>query len=113
MYGSALPIGDPVSALQVGCTTLGMSHALLRGQLFDMCLMDEAGQITLPASLGPLLQARAFCLVGDPYQLPPLVQNAAARAQGLGNSLFRRLSQAHPQVCLSPFVRRTLWADMA
>ena len=63
-----------------------------------MCLVDEAGQITLPAALAPLLQARAFCLVGDPYQLPPLVQNAEARTRGLGHSLFRRLSQAHPQV---------------
>ena len=75
-----------------------MGHALLQGQIFDLCLVDEAGQITLPASLGPLLQARAFCLVGDPYQLPPLVQNPVARAQGLSTSLFRRLSQAHPQV---------------
>lgn len=84
--------------LQVGCTTLGMTHALLRNQTFDMCLMDEAGQITLPASLAPLLQARAFALIGDPYQLPPLVQSPAAKAQGLGASLFHRLSQAHPQV---------------
>ncbi|KAK9793498.1 hypothetical protein WJX73_007951 [Symbiochloris irregularis] len=81
----------------VGCTTLSMGHALLKGQVFDMCLVDEAGQITLPASLGPLLQARAWCLVGDPYQLPPLVTNPQARAQGLSTSLFRRLSQAHPE----------------
>ena len=75
-----------------------MGHALLKGQVYYMCLVDEAGQITLPAALAPLLQARSFCLVGDPYQLPPLVQNPQAKTHGLSDSLFHRLSQAHPQV---------------
>ena len=35
--------------------------------------------------------------VGDHYQLPPLVQSAAAAQGGLGESLFRRLCDAHPQ----------------
>ena len=86
------------SAMQVGCTTLGISHPLLKGRVFDMCLMDEAGQTLLPAAIGPLLRSRAFCLVGDPYQLPPLVQNPEAQARGLGDSLLRLLCQAHPQV---------------
>lgn len=42
--------------------------------------------------------------VGDHYQLPPLVQSAAAAQGGLGESLFRRLCEAHPQVrCLLLF----------
>ena len=44
------------------------------------------------------LQARTFVLVGDHNQLPPLVTSAAAEAGGLGRSLFRLLSEAHPQV---------------
>ena len=35
--------------------------------------MDEAGQISQPASIGPLLKAKRFILVGDDAQLPPLV----------------------------------------
>ena len=31
---------------------------MLKGQEFDCCILDEAGQMTLPASLGPLLKAR-------------------------------------------------------
>lgn len=42
-------------------------------------------------------QAKAFVLVGDHYQLPPLVSNRAAQEAGLGNSLFRVLAEAHPQ----------------
>ena len=55
-------------------------------------------QVTLPAVLGALGLARSFCLVGDHYQLPPLVQCRAAAAGGLDRSLFRRLCETHPQV---------------
>ena len=44
--------------VQVACTCLGTSHPMLKGQEFDCCILDEAGQMTLPASLGPLLKAR-------------------------------------------------------
>ena len=83
---------------QVGVTALGIGHALLSGLTFDVCLVDEAGQTPLPAVLGPLLKARALCLVGDQYQLPPLVQNERARQAGLGDSLFRQLCQQQPLV---------------
>ena len=84
--------------MQVGCTCLSAGHALLQSRAFDVCIIDEAGQITLPAVLGALMRAQAFCLVGDHHQLPPLVQNPAAAEQGLGCSLFRRLCDAHPEV---------------
>ena len=66
-----------------------------------MCIVDEAGQITLPACIAPLLKARAFTLVGDHYQLPPLVQNKQAAEGGLADSLFLRLCEAHPKVSSS------------
>uniref|UniRef100_A0A0D9W8R2 DNA replication ATP-dependent helicase/nuclease n=1 Tax=Leersia perrieri TaxID=77586 RepID=A0A0D9W8R2_9ORYZ len=81
----------------VGVTCLGIYHPLLTHKKFDTCIMDEAGQITLPVSLGPLMLATKFVLVGDHYQLPPLVQSSEARENGMGISLFRRLSEAHPQ----------------
>lgn len=81
----------------VGVTCLGIKHPLLVKKKFDVCIMDEAGQITLPVSLGPLMLASTFVLVGDHYQLPPLVQSVEARENGMAVSLFCRLSQAHPQ----------------
>ena len=45
-----------------------------------------------------LLVCRAFSLVGDHYQLPPLVTSRAAEEGGLGVSLFKGLCEAHPQV---------------
>ncbi|KAB5527857.1 hypothetical protein DKX38_021704 [Salix brachista] len=81
----------------VAVTCLGISSPLLANKKFDVCIMDEAGQITLPIALGPLMFASKFVLVGDHYQLPPLVQSIEARENGMGMSLFCRLSEAHPQ----------------
>ncbi|KAJ2744108.1 DNA replication endonuclease-helicase Dna2, partial [Coemansia sp. BCRC 34301] len=80
----------------VATTCLGVSHPLFSIRQFDYCIVDEASQITLPVCLGPLLEARKFVLVGDHHQLPPLVRNTAARDNGLGTSLFKRLCEAHP-----------------
>jgi DNA replication ATP-dependent helicase Dna2 len=85
-------------ALQVGCTCLSSSHPLLVRRRFDVCLVDEASQVTVPVVLGPIMKANSFVLVGDPNQLPPLVSSVKAQEGGLGISLLSRLLQAHPQV---------------
>lgn len=60
---------------------------------FDVAVVDEAGQLTIPAILGALRFARRFILVGDEKQLPPLVLDKDAGEQGLAISLFERLKQ--------------------
>ncbi|KAK4506536.1 hypothetical protein PRZ48_000268 [Zasmidium cellare] len=79
----------------VATTCMGTNHALFHRRTFDVCIVDEASQITLPTILGPLLYARKFVLVGDHFQLPPLVQNKAALEGGMDVSLFRQLSEEH------------------
>lgn len=80
----------------VATTCLGTSHAVFNERTFDYCIVDEASQITLPICLGPIRMARTFVLVGDHNQLPPLVQNEEARLGGLDISLFKLLSDTHP-----------------
>ena len=80
----------------VATTCLGINHPIFNQRVFDYCIVDEASQITLPVCLGPIRMARTFILVGDHYQLPPLVQNKEALAGGLDISLFKLLSDAHP-----------------
>ncbi|KAH8422669.1 bifunctional ATP-dependent DNA helicase/ssDNA endodeoxyribonuclease DNA2 [Aspergillus melleus] len=81
----------------VATTCLGVSHNIFSQRTFDYCIVDEASQITLPVCLGPIRMASTFILVGDHYQLPPLVQNKEAQEGGLDVSLFKLLSDTHPQ----------------
>lgn len=80
----------------VATTCLGINHPIFTQRIFDYCIVDEASQTTLPVCLGPIRMARTFILVGDHYQLPPLVQNKEAQEGGLDVSLFKILSDNQP-----------------
>ncbi|KAL3833010.1 hypothetical protein ACJIZ3_007746 [Penstemon smallii] len=101
---------DKINVVAVTC--LGISSPLLTNKRFDVCIMDEAGQITLPVSLGPLMFASKFVLVGDHYQLPPLVQSPEAKEKGMSVSLFCRLSEAHPQAIAALHCQYRMCADI-
>src|ERR1051326_8676369 len=58
----------------------------VRSRAFDMAIVDEAGQLTEPLTLGLVLRARRFVLIGDDRQLPPVV-----RTRELARSMFERL----------------------
>ena len=69
---------------------------LLVNESFDVVIVDEAGQISQPAIIGPLMAARTFVLVGDHMQLPPLVNSELAESGGYGVSMLQRLATEHP-----------------
>ena len=85
-------------AMVVGATCHAMGHAYFQRKMFDVVLIDESGQITLPSILPPLFAAKTFVLVGDHHQLPPLVKSKQATAGGLGRSLLAMLCDAHPDM---------------
>jgi DNA replication ATP-dependent helicase Dna2 len=60
-----------------------------------MAIVDEAGQLTEPLTLGLVLRARRFVLIGDDRQLPPVV-----RTPGLAHSMFERLKRETGNVTL-------------
>lgn len=78
-------------------TSLGMNHSIFMRKRFDYCLVDEASQLTLPACIGSLKVANSFILVGDHFQLPPLVRSKEALKNGFGQSLFKILAEKYPQ----------------
>jgi DNA replication ATP-dependent helicase Dna2 len=84
------------------------------GLSFDVAIIDEAGQLTVPAILGALCLAKRFILVGDEKQLPPLVLSKEAAEAGLANSLFSFLKsldekymQDHPLAISACVLLRT------
>jgi DNA replication ATP-dependent helicase Dna2 len=65
---------------------------------FDLALVDEATQLTVPALTGALRLARRFILIGDTRQLPPLARSEEAAERGLKRSLFEALWERHGAV---------------
>lgn len=80
----------------VATTCLGINDWVLKRRTFDYCIVDESSQVSMPVCLGPLGFCDKFILVGDHYQLPPLIVNSDARA-GLSKSLFKTLSEKFPE----------------
>ncbi len=57
----------------LGVSGLGTdTSALLSGFAFDLAIVDEAGQVSLPDLMPPLVRSRRALLVGDHQQPPPL-----------------------------------------
>ena len=61
---------------------------------FDVVIVDEATQATIPSVLIPLAKARRFILAGDHKQLPPTI--ISKKAQNLENTLFEELIEKYP-----------------
>ena len=72
------------------CTVMGVHHALLSGQKFDVLILDEAGQVCESALWAVLAICENAVLVGDPKQLPPLVKSDKAIKEGMAVSFFSR-----------------------
>ncbi len=68
------------------------SSAFLLENSFDVVVIDEASQATLPSILIPINRAERFVLVGDHKQLPPTV----VKAQDLSRTLFEILIEKYP-----------------
>ncbi len=83
-----------------GATCLQMNNNLLlcvNGGKFDYCIMDEASQISEPLAIGPILVSDKIIMIGDFYQLNPLVKSPISEKKGLNISLFERLCRKYPQ----------------
>lgn len=77
---------------------MGTSNVFVLSKQFDVCIIDEAAQISIPAVLGPIMRCKQFVLVGDPHQLRPLVTSKQAQGEGMGETLLEKLSNKHFKV---------------
>lgn len=99
----------------VGGTAWTFANAAMREQPFDVLIIDEAGQFALADALAVSTCARNLVLLGDPQQLPQVVQGthpAGADASALGHLLgdadvipsdlgyfMDQTRRMHPEVC--------------
>ncbi len=77
----------------VAATTATCGSRVMREQAFDVAVIDEASQLTEPATLAAINLADRFVLVGDHKQLPPVVRAET----DLQESLFARLVDSYPE----------------
>jgi DNA replication ATP-dependent helicase Dna2 len=96
-HGSVSMVKRALKEAQVVAATAHRASTLpyLRTHAFEMAIVDEAGQLTEPLTLGLILRARRFVLIGDDRQLPPVV-----RTKGLAHSMFERLKHNNEAVTL-------------
>ena len=78
----------PVIAATIGTVA---SHPLINSQQFDVVVVDEAGELSEPATLIPLNRARSFLLGGDPFSLPPPVRSSVAKRNRFHRSMMEHL----------------------
>ncbi|MFT7585132.1 MAG: ATP-dependent RNA/DNA helicase IGHMBP2 [Cellvibrionaceae bacterium] len=88
----AMAVEQVLNGAQVILSTLtGIDSAILGQRQFDLCVIDEAGQATEPATWIPLVRSNRVVLAGDHQQLPPTIMSNDARRAGFGISLQERL----------------------
>jgi DNA replication ATP-dependent helicase Dna2 len=91
---SVRAVREAISSVRIVAATAHRASTLpyLRRRAFEMAVVDEAGQLTEPLTLGLILRGRRFVLIGDDRQLPPVVRTA-----GLAHSMFERLKREAEQ----------------
>ncbi len=72
-------------------TLTALDASLLASRTFDLCVIDEAGQSTEPASWIAINRAKKVVLAGDHQQLPPTILSKKAEREGFGHSLLEQL----------------------
>lgn len=72
-------------------TLTGLDSTLIGARTFDLCVIDEAGQSTEPASWIAINRAEKVVLAGDHQQLPPTILSKQAEREGFGHSLLEQL----------------------
>lgn len=88
-------IEDIINRSQVILTT---NSSAARDELsdieFDVAIIDEASQTTIPSILIPIAKAKRFILAGDHKQLPPVVSSDSAKE--LKETLFEKFIEKYP-----------------
>jgi DNA replication ATP-dependent helicase Dna2 len=67
----------------------------LRFWEFDVCIVDEASQLSIPLSLAAMSRSFKYIFVGDHKQLDPIVPKGTA-LEMFSESIFSRLARLYP-----------------
>ena len=85
---------EVIASADVVLTTNSSAALEIVPDSFDVAVIDEASQATVPSTLIPISKAKRFILAGDHKQLPPTVKSL--RAKILEKTLFEMLIDRYP-----------------
>ncbi|MCH2155849.1 MAG: DNA2/NAM7 family helicase [Opitutales bacterium] len=87
------PLTEMTGGYVIGATVFATRSRRLKGIDFDVLIIDEASQMTLPYAVLGMLTSDSYVIIGDPQQLPPVVQSRKASEShelSIFNALNRR-----------------------
>lgn len=80
----------------IAATNSTCGSELFDNHRFDFSIVDEASQASIPSALIPVQKADRFVLIGDHFQLPPIVISREAAELGLSESLMDYIVKLYP-----------------
>jgi superfamily I DNA and/or RNA helicase len=82
-------------------TPVGLFNELAKTDVFDVVIMDEAGQALAPLTWLAASFGKKLVLCGDPQQLPPVVLSSKAIHLGLNKSLLESAGEFQKPILLN------------
>lgn len=81
-------------------TNITAGSEILENKLFDVLIMDEAAQSTIPSSLIPIEKSKKYILVGDTKQLPATILSQKSKDLNLDLSLMESIDRKIPNISI-------------
>ena len=84
--------------IAIGSTSYSLCYPgskKLDGWEFDVCIIDEASQLSIPLSIAAMCRTRKYIFVGDHKQLDPIIPKGSNNEM-FAESIFSRLARIYP-----------------
>jgi DNA replication ATP-dependent helicase Dna2 len=98
------PLADMSGGYVVGATVFATRSKRLKGIDFDALIIDEASQMTLPYAILGMLTSDCYIIIGDPQQLPPVIQSCRS-SEAHEHSIFKSLQRTNDLTLLDTTYR--------
>jgi len=86
------------SGIAIGATAYSLCYPTtkrLEGWEFDVCIVDEASQLSIPLSIAAMARTNKYIFVGDHKQLDPIIPKHTNNEM-FAESVFSRLAKIYP-----------------
>ena len=98
------PLADMSGGYVVGATVFATRSFRLKSVDFDALMVDEASQMTLPYAVLGMLTSDCYIIIGDPQQLPPVIQSCRS-SEAHEHSIFKSLQRGNDLTLLDTTYR--------